>query len=74
MGDDRTEVSQPMNGLNINAAPLRILRRGLQVGHQVTGPDRCERTMVDVYQVWCNRGHLTAIERGVYLCNYQPSL
>ena len=30
--------------------------------------------MVDVYQIWCGRGHLTAIERGVYLCNHRPSL
>src|SRR6185437_4744534 len=74
MCSDRAEVGQPMNGLNINRAPWRIFRRGLEVCHQVTGPDRCECTMVDVYQVWSGRGHLAAIERGVYVCNRRPSL
>src|ERR1700730_9684319 len=74
MCSDRAEVGQPMNGLNINRAPWRIFRRGLEVCHQVAGPDRCECTMVDVYQVWSGRGHLAAIERGVYVCNRRPSL
>src|SRR5947209_7841947 len=29
--------------------------------------------MVDVYQIWCGSGHLTAIERDVYLRNRRPS-
>src|ERR1700678_3184594 len=28
--------------------------------------------MVDVYRVWSGHGNLTAIDRGVYLCNHRP--
>ena len=73
MGDDRAEASQPMNGLDGDAALRRVLfQRGTEVCHQVTRPDRCKVSMVDVYEVGGRVGEFMAIERGVDLRNNRP--
>src|ERR1700692_2531954 len=73
MGDDRAEVRQSMNGLDVDAALRRVFfQRGTEVCHQVTRPDRCKLSMVDVYQVGGRSGEFTSIERCIDLRNDRP--
>ena len=43
VGDDRSEVAQPMHGLDVDADVRRDVPRGTDVCDQVTGRERCRR-------------------------------
>ena len=65
LGDDRSEVAQPMHGLDVDADVRPWSQRGTEVCGQVTGREAVAAPMVDVHPVRCRRGNLVPVERGV---------
>ena len=65
MGDDRSEVAQPMHGLDVDAEVWREVPGGAEVCGQVAGRERCPSPVVDVDPVRRRRGEFAPVERGV---------
>ena len=65
MGDDRSEVGQPMHGLDVDAGLRREVPDGTEVCGQVTRRDRGHAPVVDVDPVRRRRGDFVPVERGV---------
>ena len=48
VGDDRSEVAQPMHSLDVDIDVWREVPHGADVCGQVTGLERCHPSVVDV--------------------------
>ena len=48
MSDDCAEVGQPMNGLDVDALPLRSVRRGRRYAFRSPDPIAVDSSVVDV--------------------------
>ena len=72
VGDDRSEVAQPMHGLDVDADVRREVPRGADVCGQVTGRERYRSPVVDVDPVRRRRGKFVPVERGVGACDDRP--
>ena len=59
MGDDRSDVVQPMHGLDVDTEVCGVTSNvALEVCRQVAGRECCVSPMVDVYPIWRSRGQL----------------
>ncbi len=61
-----------MNGHDVEAASRRVVPRGTQVFHQVTGCQNCPTAMVDIHEVLCCRWDFAPVQRGVNLRDGRP--
>ena len=65
VGDDRSEVAQPMHRLDVDVQVRRDVPRGTDVCGQVAGRERCPSPVVDVDPVRRRRGEFVPVDRGV---------
>ncbi len=57
LGDDRSEVAQPMHRLDVTAEVRRDFQRCTQKMPVMSpGIDVCDSSVVDVHPIWCRRG------------------
>ena len=72
LGDDRSEVAQPMHSLDVDTEVRREVPRGTDVCGHVTGRERDPAPVVDVHPVRRRRGKLVPVERGVAARDDRP--
>ena len=72
VGDDRSEVAQPMHSLDVDVDVRRDVPRGTDVCGHVTGRESRPAPVVDVYPVRCRRGEFVSVECGVVLRDDRP--
>jgi len=72
MGDDCSEIAQPMHNLDVGLDVLVEVPPGTDVGDQFTGGERGPRTVVDAHAVLRGRRQLVSVDRGVAIRNHRP--
>ena len=65
LGDDCSEVAQPMHGLDVELRVRREVPRGTEICDHVARRERCQPPVVDVDQVRRRRRQFVPVERGV---------
>ena len=72
LGDDRSEVAQPMHSLDVDADVGREVPPGTDVRDQLAGRERMRPPVVDVHPVRRRRGEFVPVERGVAARDDRP--
>ena len=72
LGDDRSEVTQPMHFLDIDPGLRREFPCGADVWDQVAGRERSPSAVVNIHPVGCRRRKLVPVERGESPQDHRP--
>ena len=72
VGDDRSEVAQPMHSLDVDAEVRREVPRARMYAVRSPGANRCRAPVVDVHTVRRRRGQFAPVECGVGLRDDRP--
>src|SRR3954453_2713490 len=74
MGDDRSDLAEPMHRPYVDLGVRRIFPCRLEVGDYVSGGETCSATVVDIHPVGRRRGELAPVEPGVSHSDDGPRL
>ena len=72
MGDDRSEVAQPMHSLDVDRCPAPSSSDARTYAIHVTGRERCAPTVVDTDPVGRRREEFVPVDCGVRLHDGRP--
>ena len=72
LGDDGSEVAQPMHDFDVDVDVRHEVQRGMDVCRDVTGRERCPAPVVDVDPVRRRRGQFVSVDRGVGARDERP--
>src|SRR5271155_1470455 len=72
MGDDRSDLAEPMHRPDVDLGVRRVVPCRLEVRDHVAGGETCSATGVNVYPLWRRRGELAPVERGISTCDDRP--
>src|SRR5581483_4620635 len=74
MGDDPTNIAEPMDSFDVDLGVRRVRPRRLDVCDEVPGGEGCAATVVETHPIGRGSGYLPPVERGIRLLDDRPRL
>src|SRR5277367_4682704 len=65
MGDDRSDLAEPMHRPDVDLGVRRVVPCRLDVGDHVAGGETCSATMVNAHPIGRSREKLAPVETGI---------
>src|SRR5882757_6090854 len=72
MGDDRSDLAEPMHRRDVDLGVRRVVPCRLDVGDHVAGGESRSATMVNAHPIGRSREELAPVETGITSCDYGP--
>ena len=72
MGDDRSDLAEPMHRPDVDLGVGRVVPCRLDVGDHVAGGESCSPTVVNAHPIGRSRKKLTTVENRVSSCDDGP--
>src|ERR1700753_1227021 len=72
MGDDRSDLAEPMHRLDVDLGVRRVVPCRLDVGDHVAGGESCSPAVVNAHPIWRSREKLALVETGINSCDDRP--